>query len=79
MISMDKLSVTCGIANHAIYIHNPSNIMAQPIVCTNACITAVRDYMVDDIKKGEASVGYSWKRDDGKTVKLICIVEDAHE
>lgn len=73
---MDNLYVVCGIANHAIYIANKDKALAMPIPCTQSAITAVRDYMVDDINKGETSVGYSWKREDGKTVKLVCIVED---
>ena len=75
---MDDLSVTCGIANHKIYIYHPCKPLAMPVTCTDACITAVRDYMVADIKQGESSVGYSWKRTDGKTVKLVCIVEDSN-
>ena len=72
----DTLYVTCGIFNHTIYIADRKNALALPIPVTKSAITAVRDYMVDDIKKGETSVGYSWKRDDGKTVKLVCMVED---
>lgn len=75
---MAKLYVSCGIANHAIYVADRDNPLAVPIHVTQSAITAVRDYMVDDIKKGESSVGYQWKRDDGKTVKLVCLVEDTN-
>lgn len=68
------MTVSCGVANHCIYAHdladkNNAYPVTQPAIC------AVRDYMVDDIKKGENSVGYMWNRADGSKVKLICIVE----
>lgn len=44
---------------------------------TKEAIESVRDYMLADFNKGESSVGYQWKRHDGKVVKLVCIVEDA--
>lgn len=73
---MDRLYCVCGIANHAIYVANQDFVDCEPVPVTQSAITAVRDYMVDDIPKGKTSTGYSWKRGDGKTVKLICIIED---
>lgn len=72
------ICLTCGIANHAIYAHDPL-LIADPINVTTNAIEAVRDYMRDDIPKGESSVGYAWKTTDGKKVKLVCFVEDANE
>ncbi len=73
---MDKFTVVCGIANHNIYVMNMNDLNQGTQCVTNAAITAVRDYMVDDIKQGEHAVGYSWNRGDGKVVKLICSIED---
>ena len=73
------LSVSCGLLQHAIYAQyddKHGNVLSR--VVTDNAIKAVRDYMVDDMKDS-SSVGYSWKRADGKTVKLVCIVEDNHD
>ena len=52
--------------------------LSKPSNVTKTAIEAVRDYMIDDIPKGENAVRYQWKRGDGKTVQLVCaIVEDA--
>ena len=72
----DNLMVVCGIANHSIFVtevNNPTYVSSP--VKTNA-ISAVRDYMVDEIPAGKNSTGYSWKRSDGKIIKLICMVDD---
>ena len=37
---------------------------------TDEVIEAVRDHLVGEIKGGENSAGYKWKRKDGKTVRL---------
>lgn len=69
------ITITCGIGIHAIYAHDPL-LIYDPVNVTDSAICAVRDYMVDEIKKGENSVGYRFPRCDGKVVKLVCIVED---
>lgn len=72
---MDNLYCVCGIANHEIYIASKDNPMAVPVVATKSAIMSVRDYMVDAMKEGDRNVAYQWKRKDGKTVKLICVIE----
>lgn len=76
MHNKERLTVTCGMANHCIYIHDMYNPKSGTHEATVPAINAVRDYMVDDIKEGENSVGYKWTRNDGSVVKLICIVEE---
>ena len=70
------LHVVCGVSNHAIYIADKANALVSPVKATASAIEAVRDYMIGDIDKGKNSVGYSWNRADGKTVKLVCIIEE---
>ena len=72
---MNDLYVVCGVANHEIYIANRSNALAMPVPCTKSAVLAVRDYMVDSIKKDEHGTCFQWKRGDGKTVKLMCVIE----
>ena len=69
------ITLTCGIAKHTIYAHDPL-LITDPQPVTKVAIEAVRDYMVEDIPKGKDSVGYAWKRGDGKTVQLICLIKD---
>lgn len=66
--------IACGVTRHDIFLSNPKDCDEAPVPVTAMCVTAVRDYMVDSIK--DSPVGYSWKRGDGKIVKLICSVED---
>lgn len=72
-----KIIVACGILEHDIFAKLIVNGKPDVSVCkvTNMAIKAVRDYMVDGMN-GNKSIGYSWKRSDGKTVKLVCTVED---
>ena len=77
MSNKPVFSVAHSSNKHVIFIYNKTNALdTLASVCTNACIEAVRDYMLDDINKGEEAVGYQWTRADGKIVKLICAVED---
>ena len=73
-----RYTVACGVLSHAIYASEVLHNGKPDDHCTNVtteAINAVRDYMVDSIKEGN-STGYSWKRADGKIVKLVCVVED---
>ena len=73
---MNRIVVSCGLFNHAIYAQD---VVSDSDVCdvTHMTINAVRDYMVNNIVCGN-STDYSWKRNDGKTVRLVCTVEDAN-
>lgn len=75
----ERYKLVCSTSNHAIYLANVNPMILGTQTMTKEAIEAVRDYMVGDINKGESSVGYSWKRGDGKTVKLVCIVEETNE
>ena len=72
----NSLYVVCGIANHEIYIADRNNALAMPVPCTKSAVLAVRDYMVDSINDDSHGTIFQWKRDDGKTVKLMCVIED---
>lgn len=38
---------------------------------TEEAIEAVRDYLFMNMKSGDTTYGYSWKRKDGRTVELV--------
>lgn len=71
-----KHTVSYGKGTHTIYVYDPDNVMFKPVACSQACINAVMDYMMDDFPTGDASVGYERKLKSGKTCKLVCYVED---
>ena len=75
---MYKTSIGCGVLQHRIFISHVDDC-GNKLMCdaTDDAIKAVRDYMVDDIKHNHYnnSVGYSWKTNDNKVVKLCCFVE----
>lgn len=74
---MRTIVVSCGVMKHAIYasdMHDGIIVKDSSCDVTRMTIEAVRDYMVDDAKDNKP-VGYSWKRDDGSTVKLILMIE----
>ena len=75
----ENLVCRCGVLTHRIFVHDENNKNGINQDITTSAINAVKDYMVDDISKGENSVGYKWRRSDGKVVSLVCIVEDAKE
>ena len=74
--NQSKLSVAYGKGTHTIYIHDKANIMFKPVSCSQDCINSVMDYMMDDFPASEAAVGYQRKLPNGKTVYLVCYVED---
>ena len=52
--------------------------LGKPTNVTKEAVESVRDYMIADINKGENAVRYHWKRGDGKSVELVCVIaEDA--
>lgn len=72
---MANYHVGCGIA--AIYagtIKKNGIEWQNKSAVTEEAIDAVRDYLASNIKD-TGSYGYSWRRRDGKIVKLIAIVE----
>ena len=76
---MKRINVACGLLTHAIFAQDVhDNVVVNDSTCdvTRMAIEAVRDYMVDEATKGNGSVGYSWKRKDGTTVKLMCVIDD---
>ena len=74
----NHIAVVCGLLSHDIYaatVDDLGNAEANLGVVTKDAIRAVRDYMVDDIPNGKSSIGYAWKRKDGKTVYLTCTIK----
>ncbi len=78
---MDKdYYVACGVLQPVIYAGHYDKLTHEPDMndkcdVTRLAITAVRDYMVDTMPKGQTSQGFSWKRKDGKKVTLVCMIE----
>lgn len=46
---------------------------------TDEAIDAVRDYLFMNMKSGDKTNGYSWKRKDGRTIDLVVRVHPAEE
>ena len=72
----NNYTIACGITRHDIFLSNGNEMKNNPLCVTTMCINGVRDYMVDSIRDN-APVVYAWKRNDGKIVKLACVVEDS--
>jgi hypothetical protein len=78
---MTKYHVGCGIAGIYAGVLKNNEEWKNKSCCTEEAITAVRDYMVDDLLGGvncskRNKSGYSWKLKDGRNVILEIRIEE---
>lgn len=73
---MAEYHVSCGIMGiYAGTVKKNGKEWLNKSCVTEEAIEAVRDYMASNIHE-TGSFGYSWKRKDGKTVKLIATIQE---
>ena len=71
---LDKIKIYCSALTNVIYIGRVNKNETETLEKedrTDEVLEAVRDHLYQNLKDGETKTGYSWKRKDGKIVKLM--------
>lgn len=70
-----EIGCSCNTRQVEKYMREKQKEWLNKSCVTEEAIEAVRDYMASNIHE-TGSFGYSWKRKDGKTVKLIVTIQE---